>query len=224
MKLQELSKFFNILLFLHGLHYAGGGDHMSNYFGNKIFRLRNGQAFRNKKSSLSSHSSKVMGKVIPFHKKEKTMESVFYVAAYILSKESMTHKKLQKLCFYAQSWYYAYTGNLLFDEPFEAWVHGPVCPILYKAYRSWGSLEIPRFERPETLDLQPLSKRIIDSVYEAYGKFSAEILEACTHIESPWKKARIGCEPRDYSRNIIDNEEMRKVCLDKLNMSRQTQA
>lgn len=196
---------------------------MWKYFGNTIHNLRSGRVllyknFRKiKKSSFSNCKNENRGKIIPFCRRKNTMESVFYVAAYILSKESMTHKKLQKLCFYAQSWYYAYTGQLLFDEPFEAWVHGPVCPILYKAYRQWGSLKIPKYENPENLNLQPLSKSIIDSVYEAYGKFSAEVLEACTHIESPWLKARNGCDPLDYSRNVIDNEEMRKVCLDKLN-------
>lgn len=147
--------------------------------------------------------------------KNKT-ESVFEVAAYLLSKESMNHKKLQKLCYYAQSWHYAYMNSLLFDEPFEAWINGPVCPILYKAYRQWGSLDIPKFEHPETLSLSQISKKILDAVYEAYGKYSAEILVACTHRESPWMLARVGCDPDEYSRNVISTEEMKKVCAAKM--------
>lgn len=150
------------------------------------------------------------------------MESVFYVAAYIRSKEAMNHKKLQKLCFYAQSWHYAYTNERLFDEPFEAWIHGPVCPILYKAYKQWGSLLIPKYENPDTLPLIQRSKEIIDSVYIAYGKFSAEVLEACTHSEYPWQNARKGYKPDEYCRNVIDIEEMRQVCLDKMNRAQDT--
>lgn len=33
------------------------------------------------------------------------MRTVFDVAEWFLSKESMTNKKLQKLCCYAQAWY-----------------------------------------------------------------------------------------------------------------------
>lgn len=165
---------------------------------------------------LVNREKEVKGIILTFPEREKNMESVFEVAAYILSKESMNHKKLQKLCFYAQSWHYAYTNELLFDEPFEAWVHGPVCPILYKAYKQWGSLQIPQFQTPQNLRLSQRSREIIDSVYEAYGKFSADILEACTHRESPWKNARKGYSSGEYCRNVINNEEMKQVCLDKL--------
>lgn len=160
--------------------------------------------------------------IVPFRTKEKGMESVFYVAAYILSKESMNHKKLQKLCFYAQSWHYAYTDKLLFDEPFEAWVHGPVCPILYKAYKQWGSLLIPKYEKPDGLSLAQKSRQIIDAVYDAYGQFSAEVLELCTHSEYPWKNARKGYKPDEYCRNVISNEEMKQACLDKMKRTRDT--
>ena len=33
--------------------------------------------------------------------------SVLDVANWVLTHEAMTHKKLQKLCYYAQAWYYA---------------------------------------------------------------------------------------------------------------------
>lgn len=175
----------------------------------KIKRGKNSASFREGRTETAI--------IIPFRVKGNTMESVFQVAAYILSKESMNHKKLQKLCFYSQSWYYAFENELLFDEPFEAWIHGPVCPILYKAYKQWGSLDIPRFEKTETLELTERSKEIIDSVYAAYGKFSADILEACTHEEYPWKNARKGYESDENCRAIISNDEMKQVCLDKIN-------
>lgn len=181
-----------------------------------------GQTLRKRRHSKDENflyfrgDNSVTEKILPFRSKEKNMESVFQVAAYILSKESMNHKKLQKLCFYAQSWHYAFEGELLFDEPFEAWIHGPVCPILYKAYKQWGSLNIPQFKNLQIINLSERSRQIIDSVYEAYGKFNAEILEACTHREYPWQNARKGYMPSEYCRNVISNEEMRQVCLDKI--------
>ncbi len=195
---------------------------MWKHYGLEKSRKKSGQAFngrekpKNGKETRRREDVGVKGKIVPFYTKGKNMESVFHVAAYILSKESMNHKKLQKLCFYAQSWNYAFTDELLFDEPFEAWVHGPVCPILYKAYKQWGSLNIPMFKNLSVLKLSKRSREIIDSVYEAYGKFSADILEACTHQEYPWKNARRGYEPGEYCRNVISNEEMKQVCLDKL--------
>lgn len=182
-----------------------------------VYNRRKGKTARKDVFSFLRLNHEDAGMVIPFRTKEKTMESVFYVAAYIRSKEAMTHKKLQKLCFYAQSWHYAFTNEILFDEPFEAWIHGPVCPILYKAYKQWGSLEIPMFKNLSILKLKKRSMEIIDAVYAAYGEFSADELEACTHSEYPWKKARKGYKPDEYCRNIISNEDMRQVCLDKMN-------
>ncbi|MDT2255436.1 DUF4065 domain-containing protein [Paenibacillus larvae] len=57
--------------------------------------------------------------------------------------ESMT-QKLQKLCYYAYSFYLAIYEKKLFDDNFEAWVHGPVNPQLYTEYREYGWQEIPQ--------------------------------------------------------------------------------
>ena len=58
--------------------------------------------------------------------------SVFDVAAYILQKcGDMSCMKLQKLCYYAQAWSLVWDDAPLFDEDFEAWASGPVCPELF---------------------------------------------------------------------------------------------
>jgi len=38
----------------------------------------------------------------------------------------LSNLKLQKLLYYAQAWHLALYGISLFDEEFEAWIHGPV--------------------------------------------------------------------------------------------------
>ena len=72
-------------------------------------------------------------------------KTVFEVANFFLSKESMSPKKLQKLVYYAYAWTLAILNEdelnidyTLFDEPLQAWVHGPVCPDLYYDHKCYG--------------------------------------------------------------------------------------
>ena len=64
------------------------------------------------------------------------------IADYFITKnheygDYITNLKLQKLVYYAQAWYLAFLDKPLFDEDFEAWVHGPVNRDLYDRY-FWG--------------------------------------------------------------------------------------
>jgi len=55
------------------------------------------------------------------------MNTVYDLANWFLNKSRMSHKKLQKLCYYAVAWHYTlYDSKLVLDDEFEAWVHGPV--------------------------------------------------------------------------------------------------
>lgn len=51
--------------------------------------------------------------------------------------ENLTNLKLQKLLYYAQAWHLALRNAPLFDEDFQAWVHGPVLPSQYLRFRSF---------------------------------------------------------------------------------------
>ena len=136
------------------------------------------------------------------------MLDVCDIARYFLSKESMTHKKLQKLCYYAQAWYLANHGKALMCNRFEAWVHGPVSPDLYALYKNWGWALIPRL--PENKKpFSPIQLDLLDKVYDVYGKYTGDELETLTHREAPWLKARKECEPSEYSRNPISMTDMR---------------
>ena len=72
--------------------------------------------------------------------------TVLDVAQWFLAKEPMTHKKLQKLCYYAQAWHLALLNEPLFNENVEAWIHGPVIPALYAKYADYGWSDIPTRE------------------------------------------------------------------------------
>ena len=141
------------------------------------------------------------------------MITVFDVADWFLSKQGMEHKKLQKLCYYAQAWHCALQGKPLFPDVIEAWVHGPVVPTLYQKYKSYGWQEIPQVK----FDERRLSNTVLEvlgAVYNTYGSFSGEQLEALTHSEMPWQKARGSkLQPYEICTNPITLEDMKEFYL-----------
>ncbi|CAK1223843.1 Uncharacterized phage-associated protein [Fructobacillus fructosus] len=134
--------------------------------------------------------------------------SVFDVAKWFLSKEALTPKKIQKLTYYAEAWSYALFGKpLLNDTHFEAWVHGPVSPILYNKYKEYGWNTVPKETNVAEFDEQVAD--LLESVWATYGDKSANELESLTHTETPWKQARQGCGEYDSSSQRIDPELMK---------------
>lgn len=142
------------------------------------------------------------------------MLSVPQVAAYFLCRQDLeagdpiTHLKLQKLVYYAQAWSLALRLEPLFDEDFEAWVHGPALMSLYTYYadHGWNPLPIPQDFDSSSIDEEVRS--FLDEVWQVYGGYSAKKLEQLTHSEQPWIEARKGCGPLDKSREIIRKESM----------------
>ncbi len=127
------------------------------------------------------------------------------VAKAFLTISSMTPKKLQKLCYYAQGWYAGLTGKELFQNELQAWIHGPVSPKLYEMYKSYGYNEIPKID--DKVSNEEL-KGIVEQIYRIYGKLDGDELEQLTHLESPWIKARGGIEPWMPSNEIIKFADM----------------
>lgn len=151
-------------------------------------------------------------------KKERRRKkvSVFDVAKYFLSRVEvdagslMTHLKLQKLCYYAQAWHLVFSGQAMFDEHFEAWAHGPVCPDLWKEYKDFSYHPIPA---PEDFDVNVFTQsqlETLNEVWDTYGQFDAKYLERLTHSEEPWLRARGSCPPGAACNNIITNESMKE--------------
>lgn len=130
------------------------------------------------------------------------------VANYLLTKESMTHKKLQKLCYYCQGWHIALLKKPLFFDEIQAWVHGPVIPSIYPHFADYKWTEIPKNNICNYV-LSDSEKEVIDSVWETYREFSGDELEALSHNDLPWKKARVGLKPYEASDNPILYEDMR---------------
>ncbi len=145
-------------------------------------------------------------------KKELT---VFDVANFFRSKEDMTHKKLQKLVYYAYAWYIALYNEdknqintrLCKNTSFEAWVHGPVCRELYNVYSgNYGVVEKYKGNLNSLIcgDL----KKFLEKIYKVFNVYTGDELEYMTHQEYPWQNARNTLEPSAPSSNKILEEDM----------------
>ena len=148
------------------------------------------------------------------------MITIYDVANWFLSKESMTPKKLQKLCYYYKAWGLAlYDEDLLPGYEFEAWVHGPVNPELYSMFRGYLWKNIPR-EKDNSRFFNEKELELLQSVWYTYGELTANAIEVLTHTEEPWRKARGGIDEFTSCNNKITHEDM-KVFYRKLYEARQ---
>lgn len=136
------------------------------------------------------------------------MANVFDAAKYILEQlGEMSTMKLQKLCYYAQAWSLVWDDVPLFNEEFEAWANGPVCPELF--YKTQGIFSVTaKDETGGSGDLSENQKDTIDAVLEHYGNHNAQWLSQLTHMEDPWNDARKGIPIGAGCSNIITKESM----------------
>jgi uncharacterized phage-associated protein len=142
----------------------------------------------------------------------KEVVSCFDVANYFISLANETgsfisNLKLQKLVYYAQAWHLAIHQTQLFEEDFEAWIHGPVIPALYQKYKRFGWQ--PIYEAV-SLELPDNVQTFLADVSEEYFACDAYELEQMTHIEDPWKQARIGLLPDMLADRTIEKEWMKE--------------
>lgn len=140
--------------------------------------------------------------------------TVYDVAEWFLHKESMSPKKLQKLCYYAYAWGLVFfneskenLGNKLYKERLEAWVHGPVSPDLYRKYAEYGYSNIEKNNDLEC-EFEPDVINLLEQVYEVYGNYDGNELESITHQEVPWINARKGYGPLDRCTEKLNDQEI----------------
>ena len=131
------------------------------------------------------------------------------IADWFLSKEEMTHKKLQKLCYYAVAWGWALMGkSIAKNDQFEAWVHGPVSPAIFRKYTAMGWNNLERVEKVK--DMPEDVTELLEAVWFTYGNKSGNELEALSHSEKPWIEARNGLANHERSSTPIDANTMRE--------------
>lgn len=133
------------------------------------------------------------------------------VAKYIIhfaheAEELITNLKLQKLLYYAQGYYLAFEGEVLFEDEIQAWIHGPAVPGVYGQYKHnrWNPIgedvDSPHFTEPV--------QEVLDKVIVTFLPIDAYKLEQMTHREPPWLVARGDLPPDAVCKNPIQTKTM----------------
>ena len=119
--------------------------------------------------------------------------------------EPMTHLKIQKLLYYANGLNLVYFNQPLFDNPIEAWKHGPVVREVYNDLSQYGKrdlMQIPNLLYTEDT-LSDDERDIIEMAFREYGRYTALELRNMTHSEPTWIEAY-----QKGQNTPIDNEIM----------------
>ena len=135
-------------------------------------------------------------------------EKIDVVARYFLRNScDITPMALQKLLYYAQSFYMAIFHTPLFGDRCQAWAFGPVYPDVYYRYREYGADPngMPLQDQEEdNVRLTIQEKEFLDAIICAFGCYSGKILSRITHAEKPWILARGNLAPGDRSVTELD--------------------
>ncbi|MBO9614849.1 MAG: DUF4065 domain-containing protein [Dyadobacter sp.] len=115
-----------------------------------------------------------------------------------------------KLVFYTQAWHIAVFDKPIFEEDFQAWIHGPVLPSLYERYKSFQWRPIQRNDLDE-VSLQALQgsfsssiQEILIDVISEYFHKDAFALEQSTYAEVPWQIAKGKLAADEACTNVIE--------------------
>lgn len=128
-----------------------------------------------------------------------------YVINYSSDKGySMSNLKLQKVLYFIQVWFLIKKSKQCFKEEIQAWDFGPVVPIVYREFKSYGSSNLPKiktfigydddFWKSKIIEynddfLSERDKQAINHIVDALAKFSTTYLVELTHKQTPWKDA-----------------------------------
>lgn len=152
----------------------------------------------------------------------KPVLKIDYVINYLfyLGKKdgiSITNKKLQKLLYYVQAWHLVFNNGPIFSNKIEAWVHGPAISEVYLKFRENGSSPIKHDIKVKDLsEIKKEQAKVIDTVWNVYGKKDANYLELLTHNEEPWQKTRDGISCLEASNKEIPLSLMKSFYSERL--------
>lgn len=118
--------------------------------------------------------------------------------------DQMSLLKVLKLLYYAEGCSLALDRGSLFDEPIEAWAHGPVVKNVWEYYKD-DSYHL-KVESP-SVSIDPQDRDLLENVFQTFGQYSAWGLRNLTHSESPWLNATNNGRVlnKEISRNDMKN-------------------
>ena len=153
---------------------------------------------------------------------------------------SVSPLKLQKMLYYAQAWHMVFFGrdNTLFPDVPQAWVNGPVYPVIYNAYKDKVSgmcdhLDARSFGETDAclgleavarkLDLTERQVELLESVINLYGSKTQNQLVLFTHSEKPWTEKREGLRPYEKSTMELSLDTMYQYYKERYDRNRKSQ-
>lgn len=140
----------------------------------------------------------------------KTGSKLDSAIKYLLNQTTdVTPLALQKLLYYTQCFYKAFSDTFLFEEDCEAWKHGPVYKDIYHQYKGYGHMPIEKNEVTfKDIDLTENEKELLDQIIKSFGCYSGKVLEKMTHSEKPWRIAREGLSEWESSNEVIKKSDI----------------
>ncbi len=120
--------------------------------------------------------------------------------------QKMSNMKVNKLLYYAQAWSLVRLGRPLFNEPIEAWKHGPVIPTIYHRYEQCKENPVPIPSDTSFLNtISAEEAQLLMDVAREYDGLSAWQLRNQSHgSNEPWMKVY---DP-DKFHTVITKEDM----------------
>jgi uncharacterized phage-associated protein len=113
--------------------------------------------------------------------------------------------KLQKLVFLAAGDHLVFTGGEpMFDEPIEAWEHGPVVHSLYDTLRVHGKGTVESIPTGDATRLTAMQRSCVRAVVQRFGAMSALQLRNLTHLDRAWADSYIP----GRRRTVIPNDRI----------------
>lgn len=140
-------------------------------------------------------------------------EEVYTIVDWFLHVMPMTHKKLQKLLYFSYGIYLVQNNNQnlitnrLFENTFEAWVHGPVEPFIYSLFK-YNGVNLLYREEEGTFNFNQQVLTALNTTIDLYGDLDADELEDITHQQIPWINARKGLLSTDSSTNRLNDDDI----------------
>lgn len=137
--------------------------------------------------------------------------NIFDTAKYVLYKMGTTTTlKLQKLLYWANAYSMVWTGKPIFQEDFQAWSGGPVCPELERATRDKFSITIEDIKYGNINNLNDDQRETIDLILKYFGKKKPYTLTCLVKSEDPWILARHNVPAGYPSDKIITKKSMQR--------------
>lgn len=150
---------------------------------------------------------------------------------------SISPLKLQKMLYYSQAWFMVFLGreNTLFKDVPQAWVNGPVYPVVYHEYKGKAAnmcdhLDASVFFDGDATDGLRLYTgklgfngeliELVESIMTLYGAQTQNQLILLTHSERPWAETRGNLAPYERSDKEIPLDLIYKYYKDRHDRNR----